>query len=161
MKQVCPVCKTTKFRRSTDSGLVCKYGHKLLGIQKEEGEEFTFSGRTRKKVKTVKDNFTLTASQQKSFEMQMIQYISQVMGRTFTQDLGFSVEVEATLRELWLLYITNSRFELSEAYMFEANEKRQDKEPKKAEDVSGLEAAGLLDDMETMGLFCDSDDEQI
>ncbi|KAG1056139.1 hypothetical protein G6F43_001957 [Rhizopus delemar] len=161
MKQVCPVCKTTKFRRSTDSGLVCKYGHKLLGIQKEEGEEFTFSGRARKKVKTVREKFTLTASQQKSYEMQMIQYILQVMGRTFTQDLGFSVEVEATLRELWLLYITNSRFELSEAYMFEANEKRQDKEPKKAEDVSGLEAAGLLNDLETMGLFCDSDDEQM
>lgn len=130
-KRVCPTCKTTKFRKSTDSGLVCKYGHKVLGIQLETTEDDGFAagrGLRRKTVSKVKESKHLSPAQQKSEFLLITQYALQVFSRCMVQELNFPPELEPTVRELWLLYLSDSKKEISEAYMFEAYEKEaQDK----------------------------------
>lgn len=127
VKRVCPTCKTTKFRQTSDSGLVCKYGHKMLGIQAEQAEDDGFAGGrgTRRRV-IPKITDTMQGSnpiQQKSDFLLVIQYTLQVISRCMVQELNFPPELETTIRELWLLYLSDSKKEIAEAYMFEAHEK--------------------------------------
>jgi hypothetical protein len=127
VKRVCPTCKTTKFRKSTDSGLVCKYGHKLLGIQQEQAEDDGFAGGrgTRRKIISKVNDYVDASNpvQQRSDFLLIIQYTLQVISRCMVQDLNFPPELEPTIRELWLLYVSDSKKEIAEAYMFEAYEK--------------------------------------
>lgn len=125
-KRVCPTCHTTKFRKSSDSGLVCKYGHKVLGVQAEQAEDdFTGNrGKKRKLVKKLRDEpIEATPAQQASQFLLITQYALQVISRSMVQDLNFPPELEPTVRELWLLYVSDSKKEVSDAYMFEAFEK--------------------------------------
>lgn len=140
-KRVCPTCKTTKFRKSADSGLVCKYGHKVLGIQLETTEDDGFAGGRglrRKTVSKVKESKQLSPAQQKSEFMLITQYALQVFSRCMVQDLNFPPELEPTVRELWLLYLSDAKKEISEAYMFEAFEKEAEDKIKSKKDEFDL-----------------------
>ncbi|KAI9256712.1 hypothetical protein BY458DRAFT_492539 [Sporodiniella umbellata] len=139
MKKVCLVCQTTSFRRSADSGLVCKYGHKVLGIQQEQGDEDTVGYGVRKKVKKLQENTALTPAQHKSYEIQIMQFALQVMARTLLEDFGFPPEFETTLREFWILYLSESKYEMAEAYRFEAEEKKPRFNSCQEEDMEGLD----------------------
>lgn len=123
-KRVCSICKTTKFR-STDDGLVCRYGHKVMGVQVEASEEFGyFGGRERKRVRTEVDSFVrIPRAKRKSDQMRVIQFSLQVISRCLVEDLQFPEELEPVVRELWLLFLGHSNQELYEGYIFEANEK--------------------------------------
>ncbi|GAN04842.1 hypothetical protein MAM1_0075d04307 [Mucor ambiguus] len=126
MKRECPTCRTTKFKKSSDGGLVCKYGHKILGIQVEEqeGEYEGFNGRERKRVKTLHDNMQRrNPVKERSDFLLICQYTLQVLTRCMVQELDFPPEIEPVAREFWLLYLADSRQEIMEAYIFEANEK--------------------------------------
>lgn len=125
-QRVCPTCHTKKFRKSADTSLVCKYGHKLLGVQQEESEEAFAAGKgTRRKiVKEARDNNAESnPAQQRSDFLLVIQFGLQVISRSMVQDLNFPPELEPTVRELWLLYLADSKKEVIDAYMFEAFEK--------------------------------------
>lgn len=165
-KRICPTCKTTKFRKSTDSGLVCKYGHKVLGIQLETTEDDGFAGGRglrRKTVSKVKESKQLSPAQQKSEFMLITQYALQVFSRCMVQDLNFPPELEPTVRELWLLYLSDAKKEISEAYMFEAFEKEaQDKTKLKKDEFDlKLEQEELaLDDTSDNSSSSDNDDEE-
>lgn len=125
-KRVCPVCQTNKFRKTTDSGLVCKYGHKVLGVQAEQAEDDGFGaarGLRRKTAATVRESsLESSPAQQKSDFLLIIQFTLQVLSRSMVQRLNFPPELEATVRELWLLYISDSKKQIMEAYLFEAYE---------------------------------------
>lgn len=126
MKRECPTCRTTKFKKSSDGGLVCKYGHKLLGIQVEqqEGDFEGFGGRERKRVKTLRDNMQRSNPVKERSDFLLIcQYTLQVLTRCMVQELDFPPEIEPVARELWLLYLADSKQEIMEAYIFEANAK--------------------------------------
>ncbi|CEG78014.1 hypothetical protein RMATCC62417_12678 [Rhizopus microsporus] len=163
MKRVCPICQTTKFRRSGDTGLVCKYGHKVLGVQREEAEDDFYGGggRTRKRIRTVEETKDLTATQVASYEYLIIQFALQVITRSMVEDLDFSPEIEATVREFWLLYISKSQFEMEGAYEIEDHERREQEKNKSnlsdfglsTEEVHTLEALDIFDDTD------DSDDD--
>ncbi|KAI8085412.1 hypothetical protein BDF21DRAFT_336454 [Thamnidium elegans] len=125
-QRVCPTCHTKKFRKSTDAGLVCKYGHKLLGVQQEEGEEaFSVAKGSRRKIvrETHGDNTESNPAQQRSDFLLVVQFGLQVISRSMVQDLNFPPELEPTVRELWLLYVADSKKEVIDSYMFEAFEK--------------------------------------
>ncbi|GAA5800782.1 hypothetical protein HPULCUR_006220 [Helicostylum pulchrum] len=113
-------------KKSEDAGLVCKYGHKFLGVQQEEAEEAFAVGKgsRRKIVKEARDdNFESNPAQQRSDFLLVIQFGLQVISRSMVQDLNFPPELEPTVRELWLLYVADSKKEVIDAYMFEAFEK--------------------------------------
>ncbi|KAF1806481.1 hypothetical protein V8B55DRAFT_1372654 [Mucor lusitanicus] len=125
MKRECPTCRTTKFKKSSDGGLVCKYGHKMLGIQVEEqeGDFEGFGGRERKRVKTLRDNMQRSNPVKERSDFLLIcQYTLQVLTRCMVQELDFPPEIEPVAREFWLLYLADSKQEIMEAYIFEANE---------------------------------------
>lgn len=129
MKRVCPTCKTTKFRQTSDSGLVCKYGHKILGVQVEQQEDdFAAShGRQRKRVRTLQDDdYDASPAQQRSYFLRIIQLSLQVFSRSMIQDLNFPPELEPVLRELWILYLADSKSHITEAYLFEAKTKEEE-----------------------------------
>lgn len=125
-KRVCQICQTDKFRKSTDSGLVCKYGHKVLGFQAEQAEDDGFSGARGMRRKTVANrretDLESSPAQQRSEFLLIIQFTLQVLSRSLVQRLDFPPELESTVRELWLLYISDSKKQLAEAYLFEALE---------------------------------------
>ncbi|KAL9553334.1 hypothetical protein MBANPS3_003333 [Mucor bainieri] len=126
MKRECPTCRTTKFKKSSDGGLVCKYGHKMLGIQVEqqEGDYEGFGGRQRKRVKTLQDSMqSNNPVKQRSDFLLICQYTLQVLTRCMVQELDFPPEIEPVAREFWLLYLADAKKEIMEAYLFEANEK--------------------------------------
>ncbi|CEG70662.1 hypothetical protein RMATCC62417_06521 [Rhizopus microsporus] len=160
MKRVCPICQTTKFRRSGDTGLVCKYGHKVLGVQREEAEDDFYGGggRTRKRIKVVEEAKDLTATQVASYEYLIIQFALQVITRSMVEYLDFSPEIEATVREFWLLYISKSQFEIEGAYEIEDNERREQEKNK-----SNLSDFGLSTEethtLEALDIFDDTDDD--
>ncbi|EPB89665.1 hypothetical protein HMPREF1544_03464 [Mucor circinelloides 1006PhL] len=139
MKRECPTCRTTKFKKSSDGGLVCKYGHKMLGIQVEEqeGDFAGVTGRERKRTKTLRDNIQgSNPVKEKSDFLLIFQYTLQVLTRCMVQELDFPPEIEPVVRELWLLYLADSKQEIMEAYIFEANEKEvQDSQNKPMLDI--------------------------
>ncbi|KAG1443005.1 hypothetical protein G6F56_010836 [Rhizopus delemar] len=151
MKRVCSVCKTTSFKKSSDSGLVCKYGHKVLGIQQEQAEDEAYiSGmRMRRKIKATKETSKLTPSQHKSYELQIMQFGLQLMGRAMVQDLHFPPEFETTLRELWLFFLSESKAELEETYLFDAKEKHKI-----------VEDPFETDNFEDLSIFQEEDDDE-
>lgn len=137
-KRVCPTCHTTKFRKATDSGLVCKYGHKLLGIQEEAAEDDNFGGnfgRRRRKVAKIKESDKISPAKQKSDFIFIIQYALQVYSKSMIQELNFPPELEPTVRELWLLYLSDSNTEISEAYLFEAHEREASDKLKSTQEI--------------------------
>ncbi|KAI8091357.1 uncharacterized protein B0P05DRAFT_527120 [Gilbertella persicaria] len=146
MKRVCPICHTTKFKSSSDSGLVCKYGHKLLGIQKEQQEDDTIMGglgRRRKKIKTEVQESRVSPAKQASDFMRIIQFGLQVMSRSMVQDLGFPAELEAVVQ-------------IVEAYLFEANIKeKKDGESTIKQDTMKLE----LEELEALAAKSGSSDD--
>ncbi|KAI8383014.1 hypothetical protein BD560DRAFT_322761 [Blakeslea trispora] len=153
MKRVCPICHTAKFKTTSDSGLVCKYGHKLLGVQKEQQEDDTTGvrGIRRKRIKTAIDTDADKASpaKQASEFMRIIQFTLQVLSRSMVQDLGFPKELEAVVRELWFLYLSDSKKEIYEAYLFDAKLKEEsDKDPEKKQDILKREVEDELNALE-------------
>ncbi|KAG2211213.1 hypothetical protein INT47_006332 [Mucor saturninus] len=125
-KRICPVCQTNKFRKSADSGLVCKYGHKVLGVQQEQAEDDRMGhiGSRRKTIpKAVKFSLESSPAQQRSDFVLVVQDTLQVLSKCLVHDFNFPPELEATLRELWLLYLSDTKTQLAEAYLFEALEK--------------------------------------
>lgn len=98
----------------------------MLGIQVEEqeGDYEGFGGRQRKRVKTLRDNMQQSNPiKQRSDFLLICQYTLQVLTRCMVQELDFPPEIEPVTREFWLLYLADSRQEIMEAYIFEANEK--------------------------------------
>ncbi|OBZ87098.1 RNA polymerase I-specific transcription initiation factor rrn7 [Choanephora cucurbitarum] len=162
MKRICPICHTTKFKTTSDSSLVCKYGHKLLGVQKEQQEDDTTGvrGLRRKRIKTAVDTDSDKASpaKQASDFMRIIQFTIQVVSRSMVQDLEFPKELEAVVRELWLLYLSDSKKEIYEAYLFNANLKEEsDRDPTTKQDILKREVDDELDALEAHN-FESSDD---
>jgi hypothetical protein len=142
MKRVCPTCKTTKFRQTSDSGLVCKYGHKILGVQAEQQEDdmVAVSGRQRKRVKVLHDeHYEARPAQQKSDFLRIVQLSLQVFSRSMIQDLNFPPELEPALRELWILYLADSKTQITEAYLFEAKVKEEEASSKTHHKVETFE----------------------
>lgn len=155
-KRICSVCQTTKFKKTSDSGLVCKYGHKVLGVQDEEAEDaFGIKGFQRKAVANLEiDNIESSPAQQKSDFTLVIQYTLQVLAKSLVEDLHFPPEFEATLRELWLLYISDSKTQLAEGYLFEALEmEKMDKQ-------TGKDKQDIFEKIEEVAIeeFLDEDD---
>ena len=167
MKRVCPTCKTTKFKSSSDGGLVCKYGHKILGVQIEEQEDdMGGGGRQRKRIKILRDNMQkINPAKQKSDFLLIFQYTLQVLTRCMVQELDFPPEIEPVVRELWLLYLADSKQEILEAYLFEANEKEfQDSQigGRKLDFLQKIEKDELeLDDLNDSSSSEDDDDEHL
>jgi hypothetical protein len=129
MKRVCPTCKTTKFRQTSDSGLVCKYGHKMLGVQAEQQEDdmVAISGQQRKRIKILHDgHYEASPAQQRSDFLRIVQLSLQVFSRSMIQDLHFPQELEHVVRELWILYLADSKAQITEAYLFEAKVKEEE-----------------------------------
>ncbi|KAI7905237.1 uncharacterized protein BX663DRAFT_469103 [Cokeromyces recurvatus] len=127
VKRICPICKTKKFKKTSEAGLVCKYGHQVLGFQEEHGEETAqVVSRRRKKVRTIMENdinSKRSPAQQRSDFIRIFQFALQVLTRSIIQDLGFPSQLENIVRELWILYLSGSKRTIEEAYIFEANEK--------------------------------------
>ncbi|KAI8887623.1 hypothetical protein K501DRAFT_330447 [Backusella circina FSU 941] len=148
-KRRCPVCHTTKIKRSDDYGLVCKYGHKILGIQKEEEDEVTIGPRiARKRKRKIIDKEIITASVRKSTFIRILQYALKVICRKMVQDLGFPPELEHTVRELWLVSVSALNIELDNSYIFEMKEKERN-ESKGTQNTSNEEnPEQLLSDQE-------------
>lgn len=51
--QPCEQCGTTRYRETPEGGMVCKYGHLLVGWRQEEGDEFAWTGKSRNTKTTV------------------------------------------------------------------------------------------------------------
>lgn len=97
----------------------------MLGIQVEEqeGDFEGFGGRERKRVKTLRDNMQRSNPVKERSDFLLIcQYTLQVLTRCMVQELDFPPEIEPVAREFWLLYLADSKQEIMEAYIFEANE---------------------------------------
>ncbi|KAI9486835.1 MAG: hypothetical protein EXX96DRAFT_517147 [Benjaminiella poitrasii] len=161
VKRVCPICKTKKFRKTSDSGLVCKYGHQVLGVQDEQQDDnpqVLSSKRT--KIKTVNEsinNNTRSPVQQQSNFLRIVQYSLQVISRCMVQDLHFPPQLEYIVRELWILYLSSSRKEIEEAYMFEAN----GKEANEDSDIRKFKNSQTLDQEEKeLDEIADDDEEE-
>ncbi|KAI8988103.1 hypothetical protein BDF20DRAFT_832981 [Mycotypha africana] len=122
VQRVCPVCQTTKFKKSK-STLVCKYGHQILDYVVEEGEDGMGSGRERKRARNIKSisDSGYTPLEQRSNWIKMCHYALKVMTRCMVQELGFSRELEITVRKLWMLYLSHAKIELADAYAFDVD----------------------------------------
>ncbi|CEP09491.1 hypothetical protein [Parasitella parasitica] len=155
MKRVCPTCKTRKFKKSSDGGLVCKYGHKLLGVQIEQQEDDfgDARGRQRKRIRTLENDIeTASPHKQRSDFLLLFQYTLQVLTRCMVQKLNFPPEIEPVVRELWILYLADSKQEIADAYVFEANEKEAQKQKLEKEDMD-------LENVEDYSSSDDSDED--
>ncbi|ORZ12670.1 hypothetical protein BCR42DRAFT_419736 [Absidia repens] len=121
----CPICGTIKYKRSSDSGFVCKYGHQMVGYREEAADEDAMMGvrsTTRKKT-LASDNFTgrLYGAELEDALKRLFQYCLQIMSRSFVQELGFPVEFEYVVRELWILYLNDSKMTLNNAHVVNRN----------------------------------------
>lgn len=155
-KRTCPICKTSKFR-ATEDGLVCRYGHKVLDVQLEMQEEpGRLGGFKRRNAKKERIELKVPQAKKQSDLMTIIQFALQAFSKCMVEDLGFPSELEAVVRELWLLYLSGSKRELYESYLFEANEKQLREMKVKKEEIK----IKLEKDEEALEALLASEDDQ-
>ena len=53
--QPCEQCGTTRYRETPEGGMVCKYGHLLVGWRQEEADDYVWMGRSQKKAPVLKE----------------------------------------------------------------------------------------------------------
>ncbi|CAO3596914.1 unnamed protein product [Absidia cylindrospora] len=123
----CPICGTVKYKKTSDAGYVCKYGHRMVGYREEEGDEDALVGvrTTSRKKKSANDDTIgrLYGAELEDALNRIFQYCLQTMSRSFVQDLGFPVEFEYVVRELWILYLNDSKMTLNNAHIVNRNNK--------------------------------------
>ncbi|ORX54400.1 hypothetical protein DM01DRAFT_1321694 [Hesseltinella vesiculosa] len=107
----CPVCNTVRYRRTDESGYVCRNGHQMVGVRREEGDDDEGHSRFQQGVKKLKfekvsKRFFGNAARDAYFRF--FQHVLQFMCRSFIQDLGFPQEFEYIVRELWLVYVNKN-----------------------------------------------------
>ncbi|KAI9311165.1 hypothetical protein BX666DRAFT_2032191 [Dichotomocladium elegans] len=124
----CKQCGTTRYKKTPEGGMVCKYGHLLVGWQREVSEEMAWKGRARTKVlmKERKERDVLMGGEREAATIRIMQYGLQIVSRAFVCDLGFDRSFEVrfgmlrlcasdstkftqyVVRELWLLIVQKS-----------------------------------------------------
>ncbi|KAL0098185.1 hypothetical protein J3Q64DRAFT_1091975 [Phycomyces blakesleeanus] len=116
--RVCSVCGTKRFQLTEDGGMTCRYGHQVLGWQEECDEEFGQVGYQRKKaatgVKAHHGKSRVYGTELRSVHYRIFQHSLQKLALTFVHDLGFPIEFEYVVRELWLLYANDSKLYLTD-----------------------------------------------
>ncbi|KAI8337430.1 hypothetical protein BC941DRAFT_452287 [Chlamydoabsidia padenii] len=128
----CEVCGTSRYKKTSDGGYVCKYGHQMVGYREEQGEENSMLGvrvTKRKKVANTDTNVKhsilvgLYGAELEDAYVRIFQFSLQVMAQSFITDLGFPAEYEYAIRELWLLYVRSSNLTLVNAHIINSDSK--------------------------------------
>ncbi|KAI8076806.1 uncharacterized protein BX664DRAFT_362731 [Halteromyces radiatus] len=120
-KHPCPICGTVKYKKAAEGYYVCKYGHQMVGYQEEAGDDDAIIGvqmsARKKAVTTEQKESRLYGAELQDAVKRIHQYVLQVMSRAFVEQLSFPAEFEYVARELWLLYVNDSKVTLVDAYV--------------------------------------------
>ncbi|KAI8066896.1 hypothetical protein BC940DRAFT_274647 [Gongronella butleri] len=105
----CPICGTIRYKRSSESGYVCRNGHEMIGVRRQEGDENEGRGRhTRRKVRERRKTQRLYGNAARDAARRVMQHTLQFLCRIFIQDLGMPPEFEYIVRELWFIYVSKN-----------------------------------------------------
>ncbi|KAF9091788.1 Pol I core factor CF [Mortierella sp. GBA35] len=111
-KPPCRVCRSTRWRKNSLGHYVCESGHQLEGYQEEEGEFVEGAGgyerrqKVTKKKKVVESAF-VSGKQGTTLVLRCAQFILQLQVQALVRELGFPLEMNAVVREYWMVYVSN------------------------------------------------------
>lgn len=117
----CEQCGTRRYRQTEEGGMVCKYGHLLLGWRQEEGDDYVWMGRRRpdNKATTVQEAnvkadcklqwhcsswILLTIAivfkgvEREAARLRIVQYGLQLVVRALVHEMQFPAEFEVRLK---------------------------------------------------------------
>ncbi|KAI7877030.1 hypothetical protein K492DRAFT_239447 [Lichtheimia hyalospora FSU 10163] len=119
--QPCEQCGTTRYRETPEGGMVCKYGHLLVGWRQEEADDYVWMGRSQKKAPVLKEAKhgieVLKGVDREAARLRIVQYGLQLVVRSLVHDMHFPAEFEYVARELWLAYISACGIQLSHEFI--------------------------------------------